>query len=183
MARARGFHRALRAAPGHDASSRRNAAFQDFVPAYQPATVPGEESTDARHEPSLQCRLVPEAELAYARLYPRGVLPAVLDCFVAADVDEFTWEQLDYLAEHVLYECKCRFLGVEQPVVYAPVGRDGWSAAGAQPRVTCNRRLRVSRHLDFRDDRHVTRCRVGDEVAHLRLRVEPAIAVYPAVDG
>ncbi len=163
------------AAPGHDGRTRGNAALEDFVPADQPASARVEEPADARDEPALERRLVCETELADARLHARRRPPAVLDRLVAAHVDEFAGEQVDHFVEDVLEEYERRFVGIEEPVVHAPVGRDRGGAARAEPRVARDRRLRVAGHLDLGDDRHEARRRVRNEFAHLGLRVEAAV--------
>ena len=141
------------AAPGHDGRARGNAALEDLVPADQPASARVEEPADARDEPALQRRLVREPELADARLHARRRLPTVLDGLVAAHVDELAGEQADHLVEDVLEEHERRLFGIEEPVVHAPVWRDGRGAARAELRVARDRGLCVSGHLDLGDDR------------------------------
>ena len=69
------------------------------------------------------CRLVCETELADARLDTRRRPPAVLDRLVAAYVDVFAGEQVDHFVEDVFEEVERRFVGIEETVMHAPVGR------------------------------------------------------------
>ena len=90
-------------------------------------------------------------------------------------MDEFAGEQVDHFVEDVLEEFERRFVGIEEPVVHAPVGRDRGGATRAELRVARDRRLRVAGHLDLGDDRHEARRRVRNDIAHLGLRVEAAV--------
>ena len=72
-----------------------------------------EEATDADHEPALQRRFVREPKLTDACLDAWGVLPAVLDRFVAADVDVFARKKFDHFCEHVFEEAERCLVRIE----------------------------------------------------------------------
>ncbi len=166
-----GGDRAAGALPRHDRRSGRNPALQDFVPADHPPSVRGEECADARHEPALQRMLVLDPERLHPRLDLRAGVPLVLDRFVAADVDEARREHGHHLAQHILEEAESVVVDIVEPGKDAPVeldpGRDG--RAGAEPRISADRRQRMPRHLDFGNDRDVARRRISDDRAHFGL--------------
>ncbi len=114
----------------------------------------------------------------------RGRLPLVLGRFVPADVDVLLKrKQLHDLGQHILDERIRVLTDVEQPDIDAPVGGDGWLRAGhANLRIRGNRRLRMSGHVDFRDDRDVTFGCVAHDVADLVLGIETAILPGRRID-
>src|SRR5580692_2830867 len=60
----------------------------------------------------------------------------------------------------------------------APFGRDrqcGMAVDGAQLRISGKRCLRVTGHVDFRNDLDMPGCREGDNLAHLLLGVEAPV--------
>ena len=57
----------------------------------------------------------------------------------------------------------------------SPAGHRRRPPVDAELRIRGDRGLRVSGHLDLRNDRDVARGRVGDDLAHLLLRVEAAV--------
>ena len=184
VARACGSESAVGSAPGHDARAGGDAALQDLVPAYEAPPVTVEEATDARNEPALQRRFVRESKFTDACLDTRGIPPTVLDRFVAADVDVLARKKLDHFRQDVFEEAERRLVGIEEIVMHAPVRRNGRRrASSAEPRIACDRGLRMARHFDFRDDGHEPRRRVGDDVADFILAVEAAVNRRPASLG
>src|SRR5450631_1992134 len=70
--------------------------------------------------------------------------------------------------------------------MHAPLGRDRkyWMAVNcAQLRIGSKRCLRVTWHVDFRNDLHMSSCRKGDNAAHLLLGIVTAVRLVARAPG
>ena len=111
-----GGNPAFYTAPTHYSGVRREAAFEDFVPADEPAPVAVDEFLDAPDKVALQFVFVLQSLGADALLATRTLLPVVFRHFIAADVNELAGEQRDHFAENVFEKRKCHILtGAEDP--------------------------------------------------------------------
>src|SRR5690606_20996148 len=145
-------------------------------PADQLPAARREEGFEASHEPALQRRRVLDAELAHARLHGRRLDPAFLDGLVAADVHVLARKELEHFVENRLQRLERDFVDAEEPGVNAPVGGDARGhVARAELGVGGERGLRVTRHVDLRDDGDVARRRMRDDVTYVLFRVEAAV--------
>jgi len=172
----RGRDAALHAAPRHHGRARRQAAFENFIPADQLALVLIEKRFDAAQKITLHCMFVLHAFALHQILHEGAFLPAPGRRLVAAEMDIAAGEQRDHFAQYAFEKLERRFVRAEHVVFDAPDSRD-FERAGrtGEFRVCRERRLGMSRHFDLRQDRHLPLRGVGDDFAHLRLRVETAV--------
>ena len=166
--------------PRHDDCILIETRAQYLVPSDQSPAVSRQIAADLLREMRLQVIRVLDPERACPRLHGRRFLPLSFDGFVAADVDVATREQFHHLVQHILEERESGGLHVEKVRVDAPSGGHGEGRCGgllgdAEFRVGRDGRLRVARHFNLGDDLHVTARRIGNEGAHLGLRVKAAV--------
>ncbi len=183
MALAGCLEAAFGAAPGHHRGLRRQTALKDLVPTDQPPVVLFQEGLQAFDDVALHFHLITGAQLAHARLHPRGGFPLVLDRFVAAHVYVLGREQRDDLFQHVLEKREGAVFGVEQVREHAPFAqRLERRVEGAKLGIGRDRRGRVARDVDLRNDLDVALSRIRDHLADLVLRIEAAVRALGAGD-
>ena len=164
------------AAPTHHRGAGCESALEDLVPPDESAPARGEPGVDPSDEPALQLMFVLEPFARDDLLRHRARLPSDLRCLVPPDVDQPRGEEREHLGQHVLQELERPLARAEDVVGDAPDGEDlEWSRGAGELGVGGDGRERVARHLDLGDHGHVARRRVGDDLAHLVLRVEAAV--------
>ena len=99
-----------------------------------------------------------------------------LDGLVAADVDPRTRKERQHFVEDVFHERDGRFVCVQQIGRHAPERpRFNGVARAAELGVRGDHGLRMSRHFNFRNDRHESISRIRDDLSHIVLPVKSAV--------
>ncbi|MNU93097.1 hypothetical protein D3C71_830290 [compost metagenome] len=176
------FDAAFDAAPRHHGGFRWQTAFDDFVPADQLAVVRFQVFFQTLEHVRLQCFLVLQTQFADIGLHLRRILPLVLHCFVATDVDVLAREHLHDFGQDVFQELQRFIARIEQVRIHAPVGgRLRRAIHHTVFRIGGNGGLRMAGNIHFRHHGDVACGGVGDHVADLLLRIETAVQMRRAV--
>ena len=168
-----GIDRALLATPRHHRGGRRQAAFEDLVPADQPPPLAREIAAERVDHPALQRILVLETERLHLRLDARRALPLILDRFVATEMDEAAGEDGDQFVEHILDKRHALGAGIEQIRIDAPiVAHHRPVAEHAHFGIGGDQSLRMARQVDLGNDRDAALGGVAHQRAQFGLGVE-----------
>ncbi len=169
-----GLEAALGPPPRHDRGVRGQAAFQDLVPADEPASVGVQEPLDAAHQVALELFHVFQPLFLHPALTVRTVVPMALPGLVATDMDILRREQVHHLGKHIFQQLERRFLAGAQVIREIPTAYAGNGI---------HRFAGMAGHLDLRDDSHVVPGRIGDDFADVLLRQETAVGAFISLAG
>src|SRR6185503_16777267 len=162
-----------RAAPRHDRGFRCESAFENLVPANEFPVLADQESLDPPDEPTLELGFVLQVLASDDLLGDRARFPARLRYLIPSYMDVGPREEVDDFGEYVLEERERGVVRTEDVLVHAPRRAHlEWTRSAAELGVCRERRLRVSRHFDLRDNRYVSLFRVLNDVADLVLGEE-----------
>src|SRR5581483_8722334 len=114
-------HSASYSPPRRDGRVRCDPAFENFVPADQPAVMRGAKSAHARDEVTLQRGLIGHTQLAHSCLDAWRCLPLVLGGLVAAYMDVLTGEELHNFRQNIFQKLECILVDIVQVGIYTPV--------------------------------------------------------------
>ena len=169
--------------PRHHRGVRSQTAFQDFIPANHAASVLGEELLGFVYHVALQILFLRvlavalDAQRLDTCLTLRTSLPLHLRTFVATHMDVFRREDVDDFRQHILDEPDGLVVTRTKHVVgntpHAP--HFIRTARTSQFRISRQRRLHVTRKVDFRNDRDIAFRRVSHDFPGLFLRIETAV--------
>ena len=109
----------------------------------------------------------------------RAFVPAVVDGFIAADIDVLRREQVYSLFEHIGEEFIRRFLAHAQQVATDKVltGHFVLLARARQPRISHHCREHVGGEFNLGDNLHIAHCGIGYDFAYIVLRIVATEAI------
>ena len=174
-----------------DSCVRGKAAFKDFVPTDNLASLAVEELFGMVDDETLQVHFGAVLVVAlYSQRLNAGLalgalLPLCLGALVTAYVYVFRWEHLYYFAQHILDEREGGVVaGTEHIVRNAPHFPNlVWAACTAILGICGKGCLHVPGKVNLGDYCYVALCCVGDNLAALLLCVEERTVVLPVILG
>ena len=156
------------------------AALYDFLPAQHGAPAAGRHAGHDVRQPALQLRGFRQAFALHDGAAARALLPARIDRLVAPDADDGRGEEGAHLVEHVFEKPEGALLAHAQQVAADEVlhGHLVLLARTAQLGVGHDGRQDVGGKLQLGHNLHAAHAGVGDELAHVVLRIIAAQAVF-----
>lgn len=174
---------AASSAPAHNGGSFGESAFEDFIPADEPATVLVEVIFHLLDEPGLEFVFIFKSTFFDAGLFSGVVFPLGFGAFIASDVDEFAGEDRHNFGEDIAAELDGFGFSVEDSVADAPSVEDFGGFAVSEFGVGGDGGDHVSWHIDFGHDGDMPIGSVSDNFAEVFLGVVAAVGDVIVIGG
>ena len=122
--------------------------------------------------------LVSQALILNAFLAIRAHLPTVARSLIATNMDIFIWEEFKHLGQHILEKLKCALLACAIDILAntPTVPYFIWATGTTQVRIGCKGCNGVTRHLNLRNNIHITLSCVRHNFTNFVLSKDSAIS-------